>query len=107
MWPIPQFPADLLTFTEEILNRKLHFSCIFWKFGGHTFWGREDPIFLICGATPCNSAKKKLYDLLGESLSHHFTKFVGNISCRRGDKTFLIFYMTSCDYVINGCKTFW
>ena len=28
MRPNPQFPADLLTtFTEEILNEKLHFSC--------------------------------------------------------------------------------
>ena len=25
MWPNPQFPADLVTFTEEILNKKLHF----------------------------------------------------------------------------------
>ena len=23
----PQFPADLVTFVEEILNRKLHFLC--------------------------------------------------------------------------------
>ena len=23
MWPNPQFPADLVTFTEEILNGKL------------------------------------------------------------------------------------
>ena len=23
----PQFPADLVTFTEEILNEKLHFLC--------------------------------------------------------------------------------
>ena len=27
MWPNPQFPADLVTFTKEILNGKLHFSC--------------------------------------------------------------------------------
>ena len=27
MWPNPQFPADLLTFTKEILNGKLHFLC--------------------------------------------------------------------------------
>ena len=27
MWPNPQFPADLITFTEEILNEKLHFLC--------------------------------------------------------------------------------
>ena len=26
MWPNPQFPEDLVTFTEEILNRK-HFLC--------------------------------------------------------------------------------
>ena len=27
MRPYPQFPADLVTFTEEILNGKLHFLC--------------------------------------------------------------------------------
>ena len=27
MWPNLQFPADLVTFTEEILNKKLHFLC--------------------------------------------------------------------------------
>ena len=27
MWPNPQFPEDLVTFTEEIPNGKLHFSC--------------------------------------------------------------------------------
>ena len=26
MWPKPQFPRDLVTFTEEIINGKLH-SC--------------------------------------------------------------------------------
>ena len=25
MWPNPQFPADLITFTEELLNGKIHF----------------------------------------------------------------------------------
>ena len=25
MWPNPQFPANLVTFTEEIFNGKLHF----------------------------------------------------------------------------------
>ena len=28
MLPNPQFPADLVTFTEEILNGKRHFLCI-------------------------------------------------------------------------------
>ena len=27
MWPNPQDTADLVTFTEEILNGKLHFLC--------------------------------------------------------------------------------
>ena len=27
MWPIPQETADWVTFTEEILNGKLHFLC--------------------------------------------------------------------------------
>ena len=27
MWPNLQFSADLVTFTEEILNEKLHFLC--------------------------------------------------------------------------------
>ena len=28
MWPNPQFSADLVTFTKEILDGKLHFLCI-------------------------------------------------------------------------------
>ena len=27
MWPNPQETADLVTFTEEVLNGKLHSSC--------------------------------------------------------------------------------
>ena len=27
MWPNPQDTADLVTYTEEILNGKLHFLC--------------------------------------------------------------------------------
>ena len=27
MWPISQETADLVTFTEEILNGKIHFLC--------------------------------------------------------------------------------
>ena len=27
MWPNPQFPADLVTFAEEVLNGKLNFLC--------------------------------------------------------------------------------
>ena len=27
MWPNPEFPADFVTFTQEIFNGKLHFLC--------------------------------------------------------------------------------
>ena len=30
MWPNPRETADLVTFTEEILNGKLHFLCSAW-----------------------------------------------------------------------------
>ena len=35
MEPTPQFPEDLVTFTEEILNGKLHFLCsvTFYHYG--------------------------------------------------------------------------
>ena len=40
MLPNPQFPADLVTFTEEILNGKLHFLCSEMKRckKWHCFW---------------------------------------------------------------------
>ena len=31
MWPNPDETADLVTFTEEILNEKLHFSAVTFK----------------------------------------------------------------------------
>ena len=34
MWPTPQFPADLVTFTEKIINRKLHFCAVLKGLGG-------------------------------------------------------------------------
>ena len=30
MLPNSQFPADLITYTEEILNGKFHFLCDVW-----------------------------------------------------------------------------
>ena len=38
MWPNPQFPADLLTFTEKMLNGKLHFFCSVVQFEGSQCW---------------------------------------------------------------------
>ena len=39
MWPNSHDTADLITFTEEIFNGKLHFlcnACFFQKYGGYT-----------------------------------------------------------------------
>ena len=33
MWPNPQVPADLVTFTEETLNGKVHSLCSASKYG--------------------------------------------------------------------------
>ena len=37
MRPYPQFPADLITFNEEILNGKIHFLCSAFKQKGK-YW---------------------------------------------------------------------
>ena len=44
MWPNPQFPADLVTFTEEILNGKLHFLRSAIKFCLHDVHDAADPL---------------------------------------------------------------
>ena len=41
MWPNPQDTTNLVTFTEKILNGKLHFFCsvkVFRTFGAHITW---------------------------------------------------------------------
>ena len=35
MWPNPQETADLLVFTEEILNEKLHLLCSYFRWQQH------------------------------------------------------------------------
>ena len=40
MRPKPQFPADLVTFTEEILNGKLHSLCSVRKLGNIMYISR-------------------------------------------------------------------
>ena len=47
MWP--KFPVDLVTFTEEIFNGKLHFLCN-GKDQGRIFWN-VSAIFILPKAT--------------------------------------------------------
>ena len=44
MWPNPQFPADLVTFTEEILNGKLPF---FVQWRGNTDQKKADTFYAV------------------------------------------------------------
>ena len=44
MWPNPQFPVDLVTFTEEILNGKLHFLCSVKSIRRNAFLAGTDAI---------------------------------------------------------------
>ena len=47
MWPNPYFPADLVIFTEEILNGKLHF-CVQWRAQLFKFISRRTTRKLQC-----------------------------------------------------------
>ena len=66
MWPNPQFPADLVTFTKEILNGKLHFfvQCLLStemkKIIYKTKWN--------CLTTLKNFSNVSLMDLLEETI---------------------------------------
>ena len=55
MRPIPQFPANLVTFSEEIHNRKLHFLCSdFFKNDGNTIAMCE-----ICSKLTINTSERR------------------------------------------------
>ena len=57
MSPNPQFPADLVTFTEEILNGKLHFFVVSCTFNLYPVLGIKGvTIYLL---KPDSSSKKK------------------------------------------------
>ena len=47
MWPNPQFPANLATFTKEILNRKLYSLCSEFSVKYYLIWS-------CLGATLCS-----------------------------------------------------
>ena len=70
MWPNSQFPVDLLTFTEEILNGKLHFLCSAELTVYHKF--RE----ICCNTqqinTVCHSRWENLKLFEWYSLIHHY-----------------------------------
>ena len=54
MWPNPQFPADLVTFTEEILNEKFHFLC------SDLFFIILEPLKPVIQHGPAGKAQRRL-----------------------------------------------
>ena len=68
MWPNPQEAVDLVTFTEEILNGKIHFLCSICKKGVlrnfEKFTGKHmcQSLFLnkVSGLRPATLLKKRL-----------------------------------------------
>ena len=48
----PQKSADLVTFTEEILNGKFHFLCRVYKVRDHSFGTYEKPSEKLTLLTP-------------------------------------------------------
>ena len=70
MWPNPQFPADLVTFIEEILNGKLYiffsvtYASDFYSFGNVIMnFGEFDFSFIIFIKILPNSSEKEVVKL--------------------------------------------
>ena len=63
MWPNSQFPADLATFTEEILSGKLHFLCSD-KFPILVREGLHDPVETMSVISNMGESKEHLQKIL-------------------------------------------
>ena len=66
MWQNPQFPADFVTITEEILNGKLHFlcsGCLDTEPSVRTSSSTFDSCIKLTEAypEPCQTSKKKRF----------------------------------------------
>ena len=56
MWPNPQETADLVTFTEEILNEKLHLLCSVISCLSRNLFGKNSKINYLCFHILINNA---------------------------------------------------
>ena len=59
MWPNPQFPVNLVTFTEKILNWKLHFLCSVsvLRFFISSWWKQKRNVTTKCCFKPLSKTK--------------------------------------------------
>ena len=60
MWPNPEETADLVTFTEEILNGKLHFLYSVSKPISHSCFPLFSCFLIICNNCNCNKDWNKV-----------------------------------------------
>ena len=108
MWPNPQFPADLVTFTVEILDGKLHFLCsgkctkdvkrLFQK------KKKKKKKFANMSDHVCTNFfyKRNVYDDLETNSSISF-QYSEGASCRQGSKQ-LIFNIKSTSFQFHSRK---
>ena len=77
MWPNPQFPEDLVTFTEEILNEK-HFLCSVTVLTDGTYWCvilcyHTDGVYMFnFSLTILYNYRSYNFSLITQSKSPHF-----------------------------------
>ena len=81
MWPNPPFLADVVTFTEEILDGKVHFLCSDEKRIEHLFWishsHEECSFYRILQdfwSQPSNKHFKKVWNKFKAKFNHKNTR---------------------------------
>ena len=81
MWPNPQFPADLVTVTEETRNGKLHFLCsvnclVIWMFHSRALNNKINRLHERCLLIIYNDKTSTFNELLEKdnSVSIHYKK---------------------------------
>ena len=87
MWPNPQFSADLVTFTKEILNGKLHFLYRASCFEAFRICLQETQVFLeysVAVTWRC-SVKKLFLKFISSFIVKHLCEsiFFNNVAGRR------------------------
>ena len=72
MWPNPQFPADLVTFTEETMNWKFHF----WSIGIECDLSWLKRTFILLNAIWRNDKFTSFYQFCLSALEGMFSRFI-------------------------------
>ena len=91
-----QFPADLVTFNEEILNGKFHFLCS-GSFSAHLFALSTNMVWLLRAKTNLHQlALKQCYEGFKEALKVTLERCIQNLTSK----------MEVFADIVNGWKRF-